>query len=483
VNAPAAATLALAVLALCAALLNAWVFVLRPSERKHLWLAVAALGVALFSLPTAGLYSSGSAAEAIELRRALLGGMVIHVVGFLRFSAAFLEADLGRFIRVVMAMLALLLISSFVPGLTFSGEAIVRPLFGTTYVDAEVTRLGSATLLLFAATSLYLFTLFWRRARRAAASLHGVAAAAVLWLACAVADVLSAAGLADLPVLTPLGQLGFVLAFTGLLLQRFVDAMSETEARALLLERRVEQRAQMLREKELQLAQGERLAAAGTLAAGLAHEINNPIAFVLANLNHLQALRKEGGSESEIEEVLVETQEGIARLRTIVDELLRLARTGDRISEPVQLARVVEAVLPIVRHEARGRVRIETHLAYAPLVNGDRGRLGQVVLNLVQNAIHALTASGRAGTVRVSVAAAPGGVELVVADDGPGIPDHVLPRIFEPFFTTKQNGEGTGLGLSVTGEIVARHGGTIDVETSPAGTRFRVTLPAAEAAA
>jgi signal transduction histidine kinase len=259
--------------------------------------------------------------------------------------------------------------------------------------------------------------------------------------------------------------------------------MAETEARALLLERLVEQRAQTLREKELQLAHGERLAAAGTLAAGLAHEINNPIAFVLANLNHLQALRREKDSDAEIEEVLVETQEGVARLRTIVDELLRLARTGDRISEPVQLARVVESVLPIVRHEARGRVRIETHLAYAPLVNGDPGRLGQVVLNLIQNAIHALTASGRAGTVRVSVAAAPGGVELVVADDGPGIPDHVLPRIFEPFFTTKRHGEGTGLGLSVTGEIVSRHGGTIDVDTSPAGTRFRVTLPAAEAVA
>jgi two-component system NtrC family sensor kinase len=182
------------------------------------------------------------------------------------------------------------------------------------------------------------------------------------------------------------------------------------------------QRAQTLREKELQLAHGERLAAAGTLAAGLAHEINNPIAFVLANLNHLQALRKEKGTAAEIEEVLLETQEGIARLRTIVDELLRLARTGERVSEPVQLARVVESVLPIVRHEARGRIRIETQLAYAPVVNGDPGRLGQVVLNLIQNAIHALTASERTGAVRVSVAAVSGGVELVVEDDGRASP-------------------------------------------------------------
>jgi signal transduction histidine kinase len=473
-------TIALGVVALCVALLNGFVYALRRTEQRHVWLAIAAVGVTLFSLPMAGLYGSTSAAEAIELRRGILVGMAVHIVGFVRFTGALLRVDLERFLRIVLALVGLLVVGSFVPGLTLSGEPLVRPLFGGSYVDAELTALGSAALLAFVATSAWLFVLFVRHAKNAGASLRGVAGAAFLWLGCALADVLSAAGLVELPSLTPLGQLGFVLAFTGLLLQRFVNAMAENEARALLLERMVEQRAQTLREKELQLAHGERLAAAGTLAAGLAHEINNPIAFVLANLNHLQALRKEKGTAAEIEEVLLETQEGIARLRTIVDELLRLARTGERVSEPVQLARVVESVLPIVRHEARGRIRIETQLAYAPVVNGDPGRLGQVVLNLIQNAIHALTASERTGAVRVSVAAVSGGVELVVEDDGPGIPDHVLPRIFEPFFTTKRHGEGTGLGLAVTAEIVSRHGGTIDVDTSPAGSRFRVVLPAAE---
>jgi signal transduction histidine kinase len=480
---PAMVTIALGVVALCVALLNGFVYGLRRSERRHLWLAIASLGVALFALPMAGLYASASAEEAIGIRRGILLAMLVHTFGFVRFLASLLKVDLERFLRLVTGLMALLIVASFVPGLTFSGEPLVRPMLGRSYVDAELTALGSASLLGFVLTSAWLFALFVRHAKNAGGSLHGVAVAACLWLACALVDVVVAAGLAELPSLTPLGQLGFVVAFTGLLLQRFVNAMAENEARALLLERMVEQRAQTLREKELQLAHGERLAAAGTLAAGLAHEINNPIAFVLANLNHLQALRKENGTAEEIEEVLLETQEGVARLRTIVDELLRLARTGERVSEPVQLARVVESVLPIVRHEARGRIRIETQLAYAPLVNGDPGRLGQVVLNLIQNAIHALTSNERTGTVRVSVAAVSSGVELVVADDGPGIPDHVLPRIFEPFFTTKRHGEGTGLGLAVTAEIVARHGGTIDVDTSPAGTRFRVVLPAAERAA
>ena len=282
-----------------------------------------------------------------------------------------------RFQRIVFATLGFLASASFVPGLTFTGEAVVRPLFGGSYVDAGVTPFGAAALLVFVGTSVQLFLLFRRHSHRIDSSLRGIPAAAALWLICSLTDLASGAGLIELPALFPLGQLGFVLAFTGLLVQRFVDAMAETEARALLLERLVEQRAQTLREKELQLAHGERLAAAGTLAAGLAHEINNPIAFVLANLNHLQTLRKEQDSETEIEEVLLETQEGVERLRAIVDELLRLARTGERVSEPVQLARVVESVLPIVRHEARGKVRIETSLAYAPLVTAIRAGSGR----------------------------------------------------------------------------------------------------------
>jgi len=475
----ALATLALGVIALCATLLNAWVFLLVPSERRHLWLAVCALGVVLCSVPTALLYGSESAAEATTQRQLLLVGLLVHSIGFVRFSEHLLGVSLRKTFWVSCTALVALAATSFVPGLIFTGRALVRPVLGDTFVDVERAALGSGLLLVFAAIVANLFFAYWRNRLRPDVGLRGVPGAALLWAGCNLADIATAAGWLDLPSLLPLGYLGFVLTFTALLLDRFVDAMSRTEARALLLERLVEQRAQTLREKELQLAHGERLAAAGTLAAGLAHEINNPIAFVLANLNHLQALRKEENSEAEIEEVVLETQEGVERLRAIVDELLRLARTGERLSEPVQLARVVESVLPIVRHEAKGRVRIETELSYAPLVSGDPNRLGQVVLNLIQNAIHALAAGDKGGRVSISVAPVAAGVELSVADDGPGIRDEVLPHIFEPFFTTKVSGAGTGLGLAVTREIVSRHGGTIEVETGSAGTRFRVTLPAA----
>jgi len=475
----AAVTVGLAWIALLAAALNLWLFVLRRTDRGHLWLGVAAFGVTLCAVPTALIYGSESAGEAIAVRRTVLLGLAVHTVGFVRFSEGLLGVRLRWVERVGVGTLAALGVASFVPGLTFSGREVVRPVLGATYVDAEVTTLGAWVLLVFLAIAVRVVVVYRRHADGREAAFRGLPGATGLWTLCTLCDLASGASLLQLPSLLPLGWLGFVLAFTGARIRRLVVAMAEAETRAVLLERLVEQRTQALREKELQLANGERFAAAGTLAAGLAHEINNPVAFVLANLNHLQALRKEDGGAEEIEEVLLETQDGVARLRGIVDELLRLSRTGEPGSEPVDLARVVDAALPMVRHEANERVRIETAFEAVPPVLGDPGLLGQVVLNLIQNAIHALVAGDRPGRIRITLGADRERVELRVEDDGPGIPDDVAPRIFEPFFTTKTQGQGTGLGLAVTREIVTRHGGSIDVETGARGTRFRVCLPVA----
>jgi signal transduction histidine kinase len=464
-------------LAALIAALNLWIFLLRRRDRGHLWLGVAALGVVFTAVPTALLYEATTASEAIVLRRAILLGLAIHGIGFVRFCEGLLDVSLRGIERVGLATLGFLALASFVPGLTFTGEPVVRPLLGDRYVDAEVTTFGAAVLLVFVAAIVRLFVLFRRHARPRAPSLVGVPTAAGLWWVCAFADMASGAGLAELPSLFPLGQLGFVIAFTASRIRHFVAAMTEAEARAGLLERLAAQRTQALREKELQLARGEPFAAAGTLAAGLAHEINNPVAFVLANLNHLQSLRKEAGSEAELEEVLLETQEGVARLHAIVDELLRLADSGQRQDRPVDLAQVITAALPLVRHEAGPDVHIESDLLPTPPVSGDAGQLGQVVLNLLQNAIHALGEGERGGRVRVRLSPEAGEAHLSVQDDGGGIAADDVPHVFEPFFTTKPQGQGTGLGLAVTREIVTRHGGRISVESDSSGTRFRVRLP------
>jgi signal transduction histidine kinase len=457
--------------------LNLWIFVLRRQDRGHLWLGIAALGLVGAAVPTALLYESTSAAEAIELRRGILAGVAIHIFGFVRFCEGLLDVSLRKMERICWVTFGFMAAASFVPGLTFSGEPLVRPLLGEHYVDAEITTFGAALLLVFVANTVWLLALFHRHARPRPGALAGVPAAASVWMACALTDMVSMIGLAGLPSLFPLGQLAFVIAFTTSRIRHFVSAMTEAEARAALLERLVVQRTQALREKELQLARGEPFAAAGTLAAGLAHEINNPVAFVLANLNHLHALRKEAGSEAELEEVLLETQEGVARLHAIVDELMRLAHSGHRQDRPVDLAQVVTAALPLVRHEAGPDVRIESDLSPTLPVSGDAGQLGQVVLNLLQNAIHALAERDGSGRVRVTLRPEAGEASLSVQDDGPGIAAGDLSQIFEPFFTTKAQGQGTGLGLAVTREIVTRHGGRISVDSDAGGTRFRVHLP------
>jgi signal transduction histidine kinase len=130
-----------------------------------------------------------------------------------------------------------------------------------------------------------------------------------------------------------------------------------------------------------------------------------------------------------------------------------------------------------VRHEAGPDVHIESDLLPTPPVSGDAGQLGQVVLNLLQNAIHALGEGERGGRVRVRLSPEAGEAHLSVQDDGGGIAADDVPHVFEPFFTTKPQGQGTGLGLAVTREIVTRHGGRISVESDSSGTRFRVRLP------
>ena len=309
-----------------------------------------------------------------------------------------------------------------------------------------------------------------------------VRAAFVFFGIAALTDVAIGVQWIEGPFLMGISYAWLTVAFTAVLTRRFVRSVARVEESAERLQQAAEERTRALREKDLQLAHGGALATVGTLAAGLAHEINNPIAFISANLNHLHELCGEEGGEEEFEEVLEETREGVARIRGIVDELLRLGRRGGGRMEPVDVAGVAGSVLPIVRHEARGRARIDTAIRRTPPVLGDRGLLGQVILNLVLNAIHAIPEEGREGHVRISTDCDATHVRLQVQDDGCGIPEDVLPHIFEPFYTTKGSGKGTGLGLAITRQQVTRHGGHIDVESGPRGTVMRVTLPRADAA-
>jgi PAS domain S-box-containing protein len=235
---------------------------------------------------------------------------------------------------------------------------------------------------------------------------------------------------------------------------------------------------------EAQLRLADRMASLGTLAAGVAHEINNPLAFVLANLEYgIRELRRDGTSQ-DVLAALEEAREGGARVREIVRDLKTFSRADDAAREPLDVARVVRSSLSLAGNEVRARARLDVRLGATPRVLASEHRLGQVFLNLLINAAQAIP-EGAPGehTVRVEAGTAPDGRAVVsVSDDGVGIPDAVRPRIFDPFFTTKPVGVGTGLGLSICHGIVAGLGGEILVESEVGrGSTFRVALPVAPA--
>ena len=227
--------------------------------------------------------------------------------------------------------------------------------------------------------------------------------------------------------------------------------------------------------------QAEKLAAIGTLAAGLAHEINNPIGIISTRIEAMLLEAGDAGLAQETREDLKVLHRNAMRVVDITRRVLTLARSPSAERVAVDLNVVVEDAVALLRKQlSKEGVEITTELAPKLLsIRGSPGSLQEVLLNLVLNAAQSITDRGR---VVLRTASTASGVEVSVEDTGCGIPADKLETIFDPFYTTKPH--GTGLGLSVSLNIVREHGGTIDVKSEPGrGTTFIVRLPAAPASA
>ncbi len=254
-----------------------------------------------------------------------------------------------------------------------------------------------------------------------------------------------------------------------------VELLSElTQARDLFLSRR------RLGELEQRLVTTERVYALGVIAAGIAHEIRNPLSALTMDIDLAQMLLSNTPGPAQIDQTqktLGDAHQAASSIKDIT-ESVELS-TRERQDGPVDLREVVELACRSVRGEMRRRGRIEQRLSTVPKVQGSPTRLGQVVLNLLVNALEAMDPEKRlANVATVELTENAGHVVLAVADNGPGIAPSVLPRVFDPFFTTKSQG-GTGLGLAISKKIVHELGGALEVESSPGkGTRFWMRLPA-----
>jgi len=266
------------------------------------------------------------------------------------------------------------------------------------------------------------------------------------------------------------------------------------------------------------LYHSEKLASIGQLAAGIAHEINNPVAYVMGNFNPLndyvdsmtkmldlhskfvetidqadvsvgQELRQqidEMGADLDMDYVMEdvralvsESRNGLVRVREIILNLNQFARKDSVDAEPMDMNASIKATLQILHNEVKYGVEVALELGDIPMVTCQPGLIKQVLLNLVKNGAQAM---GGKGAMRISTTVEGEQVVVLVRDSGSGISADALEKIFDPFFTTKPVGEGTGLGLSVCHGIVQRHNGTLEVsETGEHGTEFRLALPIAGA--
>jgi signal transduction histidine kinase len=252
------------------------------------------------------------------------------------------------------------------------------------------------------------------------------------------------------------------------------------------LEARVEERTAELRQTQAQLLQAEKMKSLGQLVAGVAHELNNPIGFVHANLQLLDEFVKKlmdgprDASEAEriaesITKLLSRSREGTERVKKIVQDLRTFSRMDQAELQEVDLHEEIDRTLALMEPRLKNRIEVERDYGRLPRVTCYAGQLNQVFLNLLVNACDAIEGPGH---IRVRTRPIPDGVRIEIRDDGAGISEEVQSRIFDPFFTTKPIGDGTGLGLSLSHGIIERHDGRISVASTPGrGTTFTVELP------
>lgn len=245
-----------------------------------------------------------------------------------------------------------------------------------------------------------------------------------------------------------------------------------------------------LKQAQSQLVQSAKLASLGELVAGVAHEINNPLAFVISHLgttqNSVQRLAPDP-ADAELakhwqraQARLVEMGGGLERIRELVLKLRTFSRLDEGERKIVSVRECVESVLTILGHRLRERIDVETRFEEPELLECFPSLLNQALMNLLANAVDAIDATGERGRILIEGGADGGRYRLRIADSGCGIPEALLERIFDPFFTTKAVGKGTGLGLSITYSIVKKHGGLLELRAREGGgTLAELTLPLA----
>lgn len=226
----------------------------------------------------------------------------------------------------------------------------------------------------------------------------------------------------------------------------------------------------------------ERLATLGTLSAGLVHEINDPLAYVMLSLEQLERAAGQLVDPPERAELMAritDARHGVDRIATLVKDVRSFARREQGDSRPVDVGTLVESAVRLTEHQIRRRARLSLEIKSSAMVQASPVQLEHVFINLLVNASHAFALRGPRGNIQITVSQnSPGQISVAISDTGIGIPQEALEKIFEPFYTTKAEGDGTGLGLAFCRRVVGALGGRIQVSSTVGqGTTFNVELP------
>lgn len=451
------------------------------------WLAWIALTAAAYSVTRASLFIGLRAGAELWLSRLAVLFVAVHAYAWLSFSSWAASPRGGRIQKILGALCLVGGLCAVVPGWGYAESSTLHAAWiagGGT--PPKITRFGATvSLLSFAALAYAVVNL--RLANRRDTGARVLTPSLTLFLLCLTHEAAYLIGWLHTPLTASIAFLMLVVSVVVMFSQDVVDNYAKLRELSEKLEHDVDVRNQELVKAQAALTRADRLAALGQLAAGVGHEINNPLTYVMTNLKELVETLPSAESTSErihLASLASEALDGTERIRRVVRDLRLLSRSREQDQlESVDIHHVLGDALKLAEHVLKHRARVQEDYSDIPRVKAESQRLAQVFVNLLVNAAQAIPESQPdRGTITVRTRLSSTGRAVIeISDDGQGIAAQHLGRIFEPYFTTKTQGEGTGLGLFVSLGILRSFDGDIEVESEVGkGTTMRVSLPASD---
>jgi signal transduction histidine kinase len=435
---------------------------------------------AAFNLPSTGGVSISDPLVVLATRLQLATG-ALHAWAWVRFAAENLEERRRR--RDVWLERVLLLTAACfaLPGVAFTERVTTHEVaeLGVWYRLVDETPFGSFLVVFIVAVFGMLALRYLRAWISGRAGTGALALAFGVFFLLTASDAAAVAGLLRAPLLVEVGLFLPVGAVAWVNGTRFIADAQELSELRVRLEHLVEQRTRELLGAHERLRRTERLATLGQVAAGVAHEVNNPAAVVAGNLDYLLAALRRGALPADAEDCIADSSLAVRRISGIVRQLLHAGRVAGQPQQRVliPIAAIVGEATRAAR-AAAAHVRVETDVPEWLHALGEEQLLQQVLVNLVVNAVQAVPSWRLDGSVRITARRDADRVRIEVSDNGAGMSCEVLQKAFEPFFTTKGPGKGTGLGLAISRGLVTSLGGELRLEsTIGEGTRAVVEIP------